>query len=129
MDLIQKRLRFGRLRKDAKHILQLAKGIAEQVRIDIRLDGLQPCGQILAPCAPGKPRLRPDFVMASENGARGEAVQPGERLVQPSLDALGQARRLRNVFLRFIEAAELLIGSSAQEQGLAVAASKLQRSR
>src|SRR5437588_747175 len=126
MNLVQKRARFRGFRIDAKEVLELPKCVTKEIRVDLRLNRIQPCGRILATRAPRNTRLCPDFIMASKDRGRSQPLEFRKRLVDPALNTLRQTARLRDCFLRVLHMALFLVSSSEQEECFAVMASKLQ---
>ena len=107
--------------------MKLAKSIAEEVRIHIGLNRVEPCRHILAARPPGQALTVPNVIVAPEGGGCREPFESRKRLVRPALHTLREARRLSDELLRIVEPALSLIGAAKQEQRFTVTAAKLQR--
>ena len=113
--LFEERARLHRIRINTSQVVKLSKRITEEMRIEFALNHIQPSAQSQPARASGEPLIVPHFFMTAECRRGCKPFEPGQRLREPSFDALRQARCLCDQLLRFVDPPQLFAGTSEQE--------------
>ena len=91
------------------------------------MDRIKPHREVLPSCPARETIGGPDFEAIPEHRRRADALELRKRLCEPAFHALRKPRRLRDQFLRFVQAALVFVSPAKQKQGLTVAAAQFQR--